>query len=114
MIKIDLARTISVKTGTSLRQAEDFLDAFINTVSESLGKKDKVVLAGFGTFDIRHYPERSARNPRTGESLIVPATSYPTFRAGKNLKERVALGKKSKIKSNGNCVGNRKRRLPHE
>ena len=51
---------------------------------------DKVALVGFGTFDVKDRPERTGKNPRTGEPVAIAATRVPTFKAGKGLKDAVA------------------------
>ncbi len=93
MIKIDLARTISLKMETTLKEAEEFVDVFMQVVTEALMKGEKVQLTGFGTWEVRKYSERIGRNPRTGEMLNVPGFNYPAFKAGKNLKDNVAGSK---------------------
>lgn len=65
------------------------LEGFIGTVTESLSKGEPVVLVGFGTFDVSQRNERTGRNPRTGETITIPATKVPRFKAGKNLKEAI-------------------------
>ncbi len=89
MIKIDLAREISERMNISLKQADQFLNTFVEVTAETLGKGEKVQLAGFGTFGTRQVAARTGRNPKTGESLEVPAAIYPHFRPGKTLKEKV-------------------------
>ncbi|OPY55803.1 MAG: DNA-binding protein HU [Pelotomaculum sp. PtaU1.Bin035] len=91
MIKIDLARAMAQKTGTTLKTADRFLEAFVEAVGVALERGEKVQLAGFGTFEVRSWGERPGRNPRTGEELVVPAGRHPAFRAGKKLKERLAV-----------------------
>lgn len=90
MIKIDLARTLAERLGTTQKEADDFLKAFIEVVGETLENGKPLQLAGFGQFTLRHIPEHQGRNPKTGKEILVPACYYPIFRAGKGLKERVA------------------------
>ena len=59
-------------------------------ITESLKAGDKVALVGFGTFDVKDRPERTGKNPRTGEPVAIAATRVPTFKAGKGLKDAVA------------------------
>ena len=59
-------------------------------------KGEKVTVAGFGTFERRERPERSGRNPRTGEALTIAARSAPAFVAAKALKEQVDGGGEKK------------------
>ncbi|EEG78381.1 HU family DNA-binding protein [Dethiobacter alkaliphilus] len=81
MIKTDVARSIAEKLNIQVKDAETTVNGLIDTITESLSAGEAVKLAGFGTFDLRHAPERAARNPKTGETVQVPATHYPTFRA---------------------------------
>ena len=96
MNKIDLARGISERDDVNLRQADQFLISFMELVGEALEKGEKVQLAGFGILSLRFVAARKGRNPKTGESLEVPASYYPNFKAGKGLKDRVASYKSLK------------------
>lgn len=91
MIKIDLARTIAERMDTTLKQADEFLTIWTDLVGECLSTGEPVQLANFGQFSVRFVPEHTGRNPKTGEVLQVPANYYPMFRAGKGLREKVAL-----------------------
>ena len=108
MHKQDLARKISKKNDTTLKAAEEFLDAFTEIVTETLAKQYTVRLAGFGTWEVRTYTARTGRNPKTGEAVEIPEFCYPAFKAGKHLKEAVAgkepqtLGKRVKRKNRAN------------
>ena len=71
-------------------EAERALNAFIETVTESLKKEEKVQLVGFGTFETRDRKAREGRNPRKPDEVIkIPASKAPVFKAGKTLKEAV-------------------------
>ena len=96
MHKQDLARKISEKNGTTLKAAEDFLDALTDEITKALSKQETVRLAGFGTWEVRTYTARTGRNPRTGEAVEIPEFYYPAFKSGKNLKEAVAGAKLKK------------------
>lgn len=69
------------------------LDAFIETVSETLAQGDSVQLIGFGSFKTSERKARSGRNPRTGETVSIPAKRVPSFTAGNALKEAVQRGR---------------------
>ena len=71
------------------RDAEKALNAFTDVVTDTLIKGDKVQLVGFGSFEVKDRAARTARNPRTGDELTVPASKAPIFKAGKALKEAV-------------------------
>ena len=88
MNKSDLIAAIAAKTGETKKDAEATLNAFVNVVSETLAKGDKVQLVGFGTFETRERAARQGRNPRNPEEVIeIPASKAPDFKAGKGLKD---------------------------
>ena len=69
--------------------AEAVVNAFVSTVTGALEKGDKVTLTGFGTFSISKRGARKARNPRTGETIMVKPSKVPRFKAGAGLKSAV-------------------------
>ena len=87
MNKTELCAALAAKTGLTKKDAEKFADAFIEAITETLQKGDKVQLMGFGTFEVKDRPARKARNPRTGEEIDVAASNKPAFKSGKALKE---------------------------
>lgn len=90
MTKTELIASIANKTGFTKKTAEEVLGAFVDTVSESLAKGEKVQLVGFGTFEVRERAERSGINPQTREKITIAATKTPAFKAGSALKEAVS------------------------
>jgi DNA-binding protein HU-beta len=70
-------------------QAEQAVDVMINSIIDSLKKGDEVSIAGLGIFSVKQRAAREARNPRTGETIKVPAMKVPKFRAAKGLKDAV-------------------------
>ncbi len=89
MNKTDLINSIAQKSGLSKKNSEAALNAFISTVEEALQNGEKVVLVGFGTFEVRQRAARKGRNPQTREEILIPASKAPVFKAGKGLKEMV-------------------------
>ena len=89
MNKTDLINSIAQKSGLSKKNSEAALNAFISTVEEALQNGEKVVLVGFGTFEVRQRAARKGRNPQTREEILIPASKAPVFKAGKGLKEKV-------------------------
>ncbi len=87
MNKSALIQKMSDKTGLSKKQAEDALNAFINTVTETLKEDEKVQIVGFGTFEIKSRAEHPGLNPATLEPITVKATKTPVFKPGKTYKE---------------------------
>ena len=87
--KVELAKTISQKTGITQKQASQFINSFVETVEEKLVEGEKVQLVGFGTFMTRKREKREGRKPGTGEIIEIPASIAPVFKAGKGLKEKL-------------------------
>ncbi len=91
LTKTSMVAQIAEKTGLTKKDASMFLDAFMETVEESLAKGDKIQLVGFGTFMVRHREAREGRSPATGEKIQIPASTVPVFKPGKRLKDKVSL-----------------------
>lgn len=89
MNKTDLVNSIAAKSGLSKKNSEAALNAFISSVEDALQAGEKVVLVGFGSFEVRDRAARKGRNPQTKEEITIPASKAPVFRAGKGLKEIV-------------------------
>ena len=89
MNKSELAKAISAKTNLTQKQAGAALDAIIASIEDTVTSGDKLALIGFGTFEAKKYAATKARNPRTGETVAVPAKTVPVFKAGKSFKEKV-------------------------
>jgi integration host factor subunit beta len=70
-------------------QVEDIVCRIFDTINKNLSQGGRVELRGFGTFTVRKRAPRQARNPRTGESVMVEAKSVPFFKTGKDLREQV-------------------------
>ena len=89
MNKAELITSMAEKSQLTKKDAESALKAFIDSVQEALENGDKVQLIGFGTFETRERAAREGRNPRTKETITIPASTVPVFKAGKEFKERV-------------------------
>ncbi|WP_287961645.1 HU family DNA-binding protein [Alcanivorax sp.] len=89
MNKSELVQKIAERAGLSKAQATAALNAMIDAITETLEKGESVSLVGFGTFKVSERAERTARNPQTGETMVVPAAKVPRFSAGKALKDAV-------------------------
>ena len=90
MNKSDLIAAVAAKTGSTKKDAEATINAFVDVVTETLVKGDKVQLVGFGTFETRERAARQGRNPRDPQQVInIPASKAPVFKAGKVLKEAI-------------------------
>lgn len=89
MNKTELVAAVAEKAGLSKKDADAAVAAVVASVTDALAKGEKVQLIGFGTFETRARAAKQARNPRTGETMTVPATKVPAFKAGAALKEAV-------------------------
>lgn len=90
MNRSDLVIRLSMLSGMSLRQTEESVDLIISTMSDTLATGQRIEIRGFGTLDLSHRPARIARNPRTGETFPVAGKYFPTFKAGKLLRETLS------------------------
>lgn len=89
MDKNTLIDKIAEKAGISKKDAKAALSAFTDTVVETVAAGDKIALVGFGTFEAHERGARQGRNPRTGETINIPASKLPSFKAGKAFKDAV-------------------------
>lgn len=87
--KPELVSAIAEKTGLNKRDSERVINAFVESIGEALAKGEKVSLVGFGTFEVRTRQARTGRNPRTGQTLTIPAAKVPAFKPGKQLRDLV-------------------------
>lgn len=85
MNKTELINAIAEKAHLSKADAKNALDATIASISEALAANDKVALIGFGTFAVTEKGERTGINPRTKESIVIPARKAVKFKAGAEL-----------------------------
>jgi nucleoid DNA-binding protein len=89
MNKQSLAEAIYEKIGGTKMAAEQAVDTLIDAIVSTLKKDEEVSIAGLGIFSTKRRAARTARNPRTGESIQVPAMRVPKFRPAKALKDAV-------------------------
>ncbi len=89
MNKSELIAKIADKAELSKKDAEKALNAFVDGVTEALVAGDKVVLVGFGSFETKKRAARKGKNPQTGAIIDIPATTVPSFKVGKALKDAV-------------------------
>ncbi len=85
MNKAELVALVSEDSGITKTQANAALDSFIDAVTKTLKKGDKVTLVGFGTFSVSKRQARTGRNPQTGEAIKIKAKKVARFKAGKDL-----------------------------
>lgn len=89
MNKTEFIAAIADKTELTKKDAEAAVKAFIDVVTEELKKGEKIQIVGFGTFEVSKRAEREGRNPRTKETIKIPASNAPKFKAGKALKDAI-------------------------
>ena len=89
MNKSELIAEVATRTGITKKDADAAVSAVLDAITEALAQGEKVQLVGFGTFDVRTRTARSGRDPRTGKSIVIPASKAPAFKAGKALKDAV-------------------------
>ena len=90
MNKTELIAAVAEKTGLTKKDAERVVNATVETITESLCKGDKVQVSGFGIFEVKAREARVGRNPRTKETIQIPASKLPAFKASKTLKDAIA------------------------
>ncbi len=89
MTKAELIEKMAKDAGVAKSVAGKALESFIEGVTKSLKKGNKVSLVGFGTFQVSKRKARKGRNPRTGETITIKAAKVPKFTAGKAFKEAI-------------------------
>ena len=92
MQKIEYIAEVAERTGISKKEARRIVDAMLDVISERLQAGEKVVLTGFGTFEVRERQARQGVNPKTRERMLIDATKTPCFSANNSLKMLVRKG----------------------
>ena len=92
MKKPDFVRHVVGETGMTRSAAEAAVNAMLSGIAASLARWEAFGLSGLGTFGTRSRPERTGRNPATGESLQISASTVATFKAGKRLRDAANAG----------------------
>lgn len=91
MNKAELVSALAERNESTKKEAEACLDNLIDIIQETVANDEKISLTGFGVFEARRRKAREGRNPRDPEQTIqIPATVAPAFKAGKTFKETVA------------------------
>lgn len=90
MTRSDLVRRVAQQNpAATLTQIEKCVNIIFDEITNTLAKGGRVELRGFGVFEVRHRDARTGRNPRTGQSVKVPAKAVPFFKAGKQLRQQI-------------------------
>ena len=87
--KKELIELVAKKANLTNKASKEAAKVFLNGIRDSLKRGEKVVLTGFGTFSLRSRKSRKGRNPKTGETIMIPARNAPGFTPGKSLKKAV-------------------------
>ncbi len=87
MNKAQLINEVAVAGGLKKKDAAAAVDAMISSIVKSIKEGNKVQLSGFGTFETKTRGARTGRNPKTGEPVVIPESTYPVFTASKALKK---------------------------
>ena len=90
MNKAELIAAVAAKAGVSQKDAGVVIAAVLDEIKDALKKGDKVQLVGFGSFEVKTRAARTAFNPQTKQPIELEEVKYPTFKAGKALKDAVA------------------------
>ncbi|GIW61320.1 MAG: transcriptional regulator [Patescibacteria group bacterium] len=89
LTKKDLIEIVAKKSNLTNKAAREAVQTMLNTIRDSLRRGEKVVLTGFGTFNIRTRRQRVGRNPKTGEKIMLAARKTPGFTPGKTFKKAI-------------------------
>ena len=89
MNKNDLIASVASSAGLSKSDSTRALESLLDAITNSLKRDEKVSIVGFGNFSVSHRKATTGRNPRTGESIQIPASKRPKFTVGKALKDSV-------------------------
>ena len=89
MKKADLVDVVAQQKNLQRQQVEVTIDALIDAIADGLSKGERIDLRGFGAFAVRESAARTGRNPQTGAPIEIAARRVPTFKAGKELRDKV-------------------------
>ena len=89
MTRAQLVSKLSLRMQVTKKEATIYLNAFLDSIVETLHKDSRLVIQGFGSFKINEYKARITKKPLTGELIQLPVRHKPSFHAGKELRERV-------------------------
>ena len=89
MNKTDLINVVAAEASLTKKDAEAAVNATLAAIANALKDGDKVQLLGFGTFEVKTVAEREGRNPKTGETIKIPASKKAAFTASKLLKDQL-------------------------
>lgn len=94
--KADIVNSMAEEAGISKKEAAAAFEAFVGYISSTCGSGERCAVPGLGTFSISERKARTGRNPRTGESMKIPASKNVRFKAGKDLRSAVNVKRRSR------------------
>lgn len=89
MNKPELISIVADKANTTKKQTEEIVNSLFEAIMEALSDDEKVVITGFGTFEVHERAERTGRNPQTGEEILIAGSKAPVFKVAKVFKDIV-------------------------
>ena len=89
MNKTELINAVAETSGLTKKDSEVALNAILDTIQDAMKNGDKVQLVGFGSFEVKERAARTGRNPRTKETVEIPASKAPVFKAGQAFKDAI-------------------------
>ncbi len=92
MNKSELVDALATSSGLTKADSARAIDALFGSsgvIARALRREERVQITGFGTFEAKHRKARTGRNPRTGATIMIPASKSPGFRAGKGFKDAI-------------------------
>ena len=89
MNKRELIETVASNAQIAKKEADAVVNATLDAIIDGLAKEGKVIIPGFGSFEVRNKTAREGRNPRTGEKVKIAAKRAPAFKPGKAMKDAV-------------------------
>ena len=89
MNKAELVGQVTNQTGLTKKASRKAVDAVISAITNCLVREERVILVGFGTFQVMERKARKGVNPQTREVIQIPAKKVPKFMPGKTLREKV-------------------------
>ena len=89
MNKRELIETVASNAQITKKEADAVVNATLDAIMDGIAKEGKVIIPGFGSFEVRNKTAREGRNPRTGEKVKIAAKRAPAFKPGKAMKDAV-------------------------
>lgn len=97
MTKSDLTLQVAQRIGISRRAANRITTTIFDVITEAMERQEKVQIVGFGSFEVRKRAARFAKDPRTGMEIQIPETKTVGFRAGTQLRNKVAEERRDSV-----------------